>query len=121
MSVGHLLKIRARRSLGSRLLQAPFTRRSGRRKGGNQELHASAITDFGGRRNRRNRSQYKSVELFRCISSRIVPNPPHSGKPCSYEEHGRREEEEDEHEGERKKEIKEKKGGTVFIGLDKGH
>ena len=34
--------------------------------------------------------QSKSVELFRFISSRIVPNPPPSGKTCSYEENGKR-------------------------------
>ena len=34
--------------------------------------------------------QSKSVELFRFISSRIVPNPPPYGKTFSYEENGKR-------------------------------
>ena len=40
---------------------------------GNQELHTSAISDFGGRRNRRNRRRSESVKHSQCFSSRAAP------------------------------------------------
>ena len=40
---------------------------------GNQELHTSGITNFGGHRNRRNRRHYESVKHSQCFSSRTAP------------------------------------------------